>query len=336
MLSPGILVVRFGSIGDILLATPLLRVIRHRYPHARLNVLTQRKYVPLLADNPHLDEVIGFAPKDPLLALGGRLRHARYTFLLDLEGTTRSRLLRVLVPGKWRTAPQYRVARELLVRTKKNHYPEDAPVAERFFDAARDLELEPDGGPPEFFLNPEAEQQAATWLERAQLGGRPFVAFAPGATKATKRWPLDYWVTLVRRVVNTGADAVMVGGAPDGALATEIAARSSKRAVSAAGVLGLQATGAVLRRAAAAVTGHTAAMHMATAVGTPVVALAGPTVREFGYYPYNAGRATVLERDLPCRPCARDGGPECPLEHHFCMREIAPEAVFASLARILA
>ena len=77
MLSPGILVVRFGSIGDILLATPLLRVIRQRYPHARLNVLTQRKYVPLVADSPHLDEVIGVAPKDPLLALGARLRHAR-------------------------------------------------------------------------------------------------------------------------------------------------------------------------------------------------------------------------------------------------------------------
>jgi heptosyltransferase-2 len=337
MLSPGILVVRFGSIGDILLATPLLRVIRKRYPHARLNVLTQRRYVPLLADNPNLDEVIGVAPNDPLIAVARRLRHARYTFVLDLEATLRSRLLRLIVPGHWRTAPQYRLQRELLVRTKTNRYPEDTPVAERFFDAARDLELEPDGGPPELFISGESEQQAVAWLERAQLGGgRPLVAFAPGSSKPTKRWPLDYWVSLVRRVVNTGADAVMVGGAPDGALATEIAARSSKRAVSAAGVLGLQPTAAVLRRAAALVTGHTAAMHIATAVGTPLVALAGPTVREFGYYPYNAPRAVVLERDLPCRPCARDGGPECPLQHHFCMRELPPDAVFAALARILA
>ena len=337
MLSPGILVVRFGSIGDILLATPLIRVIRQRYPHARLNVLTQRRYAPLLSDNPNLDEVIAVAPKDPWVAVARRLRYARYTFVLDLENTPRTRLLRLVVPARWRTAPQYRIERELLVRTKTNRYPEDSAVAERFFDAGRDLELEPDGGPPELFINPEADQQAAAWLERAQIGvGRPFVAFAPGGSKPTKRWPLDYWVTLVRRVVNTGADAVMVGGAPDGALATEIATRSSKRAVSAAGVLGLQATGAVLRRAAALVTGHTAAMHMATAVGAPLVALAGPTVREFGYYPYNAVRATVLERDLPCRPCARDGGPECPLEHHFCMREIPPEAVFAALARTLA
>ncbi|HEU5169836.1 MAG TPA: glycosyltransferase family 9 protein [Gemmatimonadales bacterium] len=337
MLSPGILVVRFGSIADILLATPLLRAIRQRYPHARLNVLTRRRHVPLLIDSPHLDEVIGIAPRESPFALVRRLRHARYTYLLDLEGTTRSRMLRLLVPGRWRTAPQYRLARELLVRTKRNLYPEDMPVAERFFDAARDLEVEPDGGPPEFFIGPEAERNGAGWLERAQLGnGRPLVAFAPGASQATKRWPLEHWVSLVRRVCSTGADAVLVGGAPDGALATEIAARSSRRAVSAAGVLGLQATGAVLKRSAALVAGQTASMHIATAVGTPVVALAGPTVRAFGYYPYNAPRSVVLERNLPCRPCAPDGGPECPLRHHFCMVEITPDTTFSALARVLA
>ena len=65
-------------------------------------------------------------------------------------------------------------------------------------------------------------------------------------------------------------------------------------------------------------------------------ALCADSGGEFGYYPYNAARAIVLERDLPCRPCARDGGPECPLQHHFCMREISPEVVFAALARALA
>ena len=141
MLSPGILVVRFGSIGDILLATPLIRVIRQRYPHARLNVLTQRRYAPLLSDNPNLDEVVAVAPKDPLVAVARRLRYARYTFVLDLENTARTRLLRLVVPARWRTAPQYRMERELLVRTKVSRYPEDSPVAERFFDAGRDLEL---------------------------------------------------------------------------------------------------------------------------------------------------------------------------------------------------
>jgi len=228
------------------------------------------------------------------------------------------------------------MARALLIRTKRNHYPEDATVAERYFDAAGDLDIAPDGGPAEFFLNPDTEQQTGAWLHQANVGkDRPFVAFAPGGSQATKRWPLEYWVRLVRRVVATGADAVMIGGPDDTMIAAEVAARSSTRAVNAAGVLSLQGTGALLKRAAALVTGHTGAMYMAAALGTPLVALFGPTVRAFGYHPYNAGRAFVLERNLSCRPCSIGGGPECPLGHHLCMQEIQPDAVYTTLCRAL-
>jgi heptosyltransferase-2 len=336
VLSPHILAVRFASLGDVLLTTPLFRAIRQRHPQVRISVLTRRRYAPLLADNPRVDDVIGLAPGDSLLTLAARLRATRFNYFLDLENSPRTRLLRLLVPGHWRTAPQYRLARTLLIRSKHNHYPEDVTVAERYFDAAADLEIVPDGAPAEFFLNPDTEQQTEAWLAQANVGKeRPFVAFAPGASQATKRWPLEYWITLVRRVASTGADAVMVGGPDDTMIAAEVAARSSTRAVNAAGVLSLQGTGALLKRAAALVTGHTGAMHMAAALGTPLVALFGPTVRAFGYHPYNAGRAFVLERNLSCRPCSAAGGPECPLGHHLCMQEIQPDAVYTALCRAL-
>jgi ADP-heptose:LPS heptosyltransferase len=101
-------------------------------------------------------------------------------------------------------------------------------------------------------------------------------------------------------------------------------------------VLSLQGTGAVLKRAAALVTGQTGAMYMAAALGTPLVALFGPTVAAFGYYPYNAAHAALLERNLPCRPCSFSGGEECPLSHHLCLQEIQPDAVYAALCRVLA
>lgn len=337
VVSPHILAVRFGSLGDILLSTPLFRAIRARHPQVRITVLTRRRYAPLLADNPRIDEVIGLAPGDSLLEIGGRLRATHFSHLLDLENSPKSRLLRLLVPGRWHTAPQYRVARALLVRTKQNHYPEDTAIADRYFDAAAALDVVPDGGPAEFFLSPDAEEKAEAWLAHANVGkGRPFVAFAPGASQPTKRWPLEYWVRLVRRVAGTGADAVMIGGPDDTMIAAEVAARSTTRAVNAAGVLSLQGTGAVLKRAAALVTGHTGAMHMAAALGTPLVALFGPTVRAFGYHPYNAARAFVLERNLSCRPCSVAGGLECPMGHHLCMQEIQPDAVYTALCRALA
>ncbi len=100
-----------------------------------------------------------------------------------------------------------------------------------------------------------------------------------------------------------------------------------------AGRFGLQGTGALLKRSRALVSGDTGVMHMATGVGTPVVALFGPTVEAFGFFPYRA-RSRVLERDLPCRPCSRMGGPACPLGHHDCLRGILPDAVQAALAAL--
>ena len=92
--------------------------------------------------------------------------------------------------------------------------------------------------------------------------------------------------------------------------------------------------GALLKRARSLVSGDTGVMHMATGVGTPVVALFGPTVEAFGFFPY-ASRATVLELPLPCRPCSAMGGPRCPLGHHRCMIDIQADVVHEALGRSL-
>jgi heptosyltransferase II len=127
---------------------------------------------------------------------------------------------------------------------------------------------------------------------------------------------------------------VIVGGAEDGSVAAAIRDGASG-IVNAAGRFGLQGTGALLRRSAALVSGDTGVMHMATGVGTPVVALFGPTVRPFGFFPYSP-RARVLELALPCRPCSSKGGPRCPLGHHRCLRDLDPDTVHQALRRSLA
>jgi heptosyltransferase-2 len=335
-LSPDILVVRFGSIGDILLTTPLLRAIRTKWPGARMTYLTKRQYVPLVSDNPNVTEVFGIAPQDTVRGVAAQIRTVRYTHILDLQGGLRTAPLRILARGPWSGYSHRRVARELLIRFKRNTYREHVPVAERYFEAASDLDVAPDGGPPEFFLNPAAEEKAAVWLARAGVGTeRPLVAVAPGAAHATKRWPAQHWIKLVRQIVGTGADIVALGGPEDSPIGAEIAARVGPQVASAAGDLSLQETGAVLKRAAALISGDTGLMHMATGVGIPVVALFGPTVRQFGFFPYNA-HASVVERNLACRPCSSHGSEACPLEHHLCMREIQPDMVFATLTRTLA
>jgi heptosyltransferase-2 len=155
---------------------------------------------------------------------------------------------------------------------------------------------------------------------------------------------VEGWVRLARRVLSTGAEVLVIGGPGDVEFAKAVVAGvrgkleggAEKRITSAAGMLSLQESGAVIRRSAALLCGDTGVMHMATGVGTPVVALFGPTVREFGFFPYRTTRSAVVELPLECRPCSAQGGPVCPLGHHRCMRAIAPETVYEALCGVLA
>jgi heptosyltransferase-2 len=335
-LAPDVLVVRFSAIGDILLITPLLRAIRARYPGARIAVLTKEQYVPLLSHNPHLSEVLSVAPAEGIRAIARRIRGVRYTHLLDLHGNLRSRALRRLAPGPWRSYAKRWLERATLITVKRDIYGAPIPIAERYFEAAAELDVHPDGQPPDFFIGEQADEYAAGRLSALGLGqDRPIVAMAPGAAHATKRWPAEYWVDLIRRITPTGADVAVLGGPDDAELARRISDLAGANVGSVAGALGLQETGAVIRRAELLVSGDTGVMHMATGVGTPVVALFGPTVRQFGFFPYqrNAG---VVELDLPCRPCSAHGSARCPLGHHRCMRQMLPDLVFAQLAKALA
>ncbi|MEO8088664.1 MAG: glycosyltransferase family 9 protein [Gemmatimonadales bacterium] len=333
--SPNILAVRFSSIGDILLTTPLLRAIRRTHPGARLTVLTKREFVPLLSHNPHLSRVIGLAPGGSLFTLAAELRGDGYTHRLDLHDNLRSRALRTLVPGRWHGYPKHRWARALLIHGKRNRYRDRRPVPERYFSAVEDLGVTPDGAPPEFFIGAEATEQVEEWLGSVGLHSEPnILALAPGAAHATKRWPLEHWRRLVGKAVKDGLAVVIVGGPDDAALAVELAEGAGNRVAKAAGAFGLQATGALLRRARVLVSGDTGVMHMATGVGTPVVALFGPTVEAFGFFPYTR-EATVLELPLPCRPCTSQGGPRCPLGHHRCLVDIEPAVVHEALGRRL-
>jgi lipopolysaccharide heptosyltransferase II len=330
---PNVLAVRFSSIGDILLTTPLLRAIRHRHPESRITVLTKDAFAPLLTHNPHIDEVMALKPGGSLRTLAAELRARGFTHRLDLHGSLRSLALRVLVPGGWRTYPKHRIARALLIGTKHNFYRDHRPVPERYFSAAKELDVVPDGGTPDLFLDPDAEREVAAWLTDSALPPeRPLAAIAPGAAHATKRWPVQNWRDLAARLKADGFNVVVVGGPADRALAGEISQREQPWLANAAGRFGLQATAALLRKAAVVVSGDTGVMHMATAVGTPTVALFGPTVLPFGFGPYSP-RSRVVELDLRCRPCTTQGSARCPLGHHRCMTDIPPSVVYDALHR---
>lgn len=325
------LLVRFSSIGDVLLTTPLVRALRARHPDAEIVFVTKQAMAPLVTDNPHLSQVVALAPGEPVRELARRLATLRPTRGLDLHGSLRSAALRLLVRCPWRGYSKRKLARGVLVSTKIDLYGRRVPVAERYFEAARGLDVRPDGGPPEFFLAGAARERVAQWLGARGLDARPLAVLAPGAAHFTKRWPLERWLALAQRLRDRGYGLMAVGGPDDRATAESLV----PLAENAAGAFTLQETGAALARARVAVTGDTGVMHMATGVGTPVVALFGPTVEQFGFFPYRA-KATVLERRLDCRPCTPMGGPRCPMGDHRCLQDIGPDEVAAAAEALVA
>lgn len=318
--------------GDVILTTPLVRALRSRHPGAELVYLTRPGFAPLLADHPAGVEVMTFDTREESLgSLAKRLQAREFTHLLDLHGVTRTRLLRQLVPGNWRGYSKRRLARWMLVHTKRDLYRDAVPEAERFFEAARDLDVRPDGGPAEVGIGATARASGAAWLAAKGFDGRrPIAALAPGAAHFTKRWPAQYWEMLTRSLVARGYDVVVLTGADFRSAGAAIAVAGGVNAATTDGTLGLQETAAVLQSSSVAVSGDTGLMHLATAVGTRVVALFGPTVRQFGFFPYRSP-ATVLELALQCRPCSAQGGPRCPLGHHRCLVDILPDAVVTAV-----
>ncbi|HET9134646.1 MAG TPA: glycosyltransferase family 9 protein [Gemmatimonadales bacterium] len=329
-MAPRILVVRFSSIGDLVLLTPLLRAIRARHPQAELTVVVREDLADILRHNPRLTRLVTWRKGTPLAELARTLRATPWTHRLDLHGSLRSLALRRLVGGRWTTYPKHRVRRAMLIRSGGRYGGDLGPVAERYFAAAAPLEVAPDGLPAELFTGREDETAAERFLAEHRLGhDRGIVAIAPGAAHFTKRWPVEHWEALVRRL-RGARDVVVLGGPAEREAADAIVAAGGDRVVSAAGQFSLLGTAALLKRVQVLAAGDTGVLHMASAVGTPVVGLYGPGIRQFGFFPYR-GRAVVLEQPLACRPCSPHGGPRCPEGHHRCLRDTLPEAVAAAM-----
>jgi len=179
--------------------------------------------------------------------------------------------------------------------------------------------------PPQ--LQPTTEDERAV----IDLVGQPFVVLAPGSIWGSKRWP--FYPELAARLAKNLA-VVVVGGVEDVELGDEITAavgRSGGRAVNACGKLTLRQSAAVIGKATLLVTNDSAPLHLATAMGTPMVALFGPTVTEFGFGPLRPGDVALGVDGLLCRPCSAHGPPKCPLGHHRCMRDLTVEAVVRAI-----
>ena len=168
-------------------------------------------------------------------------------------------------------------------------------------------------------------------------GGLPVLGVHPGSVWPTKRWPVEFFAEIGARALRGGAHVLVFAGPGEEGVARqmieaiEASGAGLARLHDCSGRLNLAELGAFIGGLSCYVTNDSGPMHLAWAQRVPVTALFGPTTRQLGFFPRGSG-ATVMERPFDCRPCGLHGHRECPEGHHNCMRELAPEGVWADVA----
>lgn len=338
------LVIQTAFIGDTILTTPLIAELATRGP---VDVVTTPISATLLQNNPALRQIFVFDKRKAQSGIGGLWAMARTirreraalapaidrTVAYLAQGSTRSAVLAVLAGAHERIGFATSPARSMY--TRRVPYLEHQHHAARLWRLAFPYESrsEPRAERLRPHLYPGAAERAAVSdLLREHGTSGPFIALAPGSVWGTKRWP--YYAELAQRLAQRMTVAV-VGGPDDAPQAEAIAAVvPPDRLVTAVGQLSLLGSAELIGRARALVTNDSSPLHMASAMGTPTVAIFGPTVPEFGFGPLAPRSAVVGHRELDCRPCDRHGPRQCPLGHWRCMRELGVDDVERLLTSI--
>jgi ADP-heptose:LPS heptosyltransferase len=312
-----VLIVRFSSIGDIVLTSPVLRCLKQQ-TGAEVHFLTKRRFAATVAHNPYVDRL--WTIEREVTEVSAKLARIGFTHILDLHGNLRSlrirshlraaALLRGRRPPRVSTFNKLNLRKALLTRFGIDRMPE-LHIVDRYLATARGLGVRHDGKGLDYFID-DTERVAPPYPS--------YVAFAIGAAHATKRLEEGQMIAICASIDHP---IVLLGGPGEAELGDRIAA-TGDRVTNACGAYSLNGSADLVRQSAVVITHDTGLMHIAAAYRKRIVSVWGNTVPAFGMYPYlpeGPGAARHEVSGLNCRPCSKIGYSACPRGHFRCMRD---------------
>jgi lipopolysaccharide heptosyltransferase I len=318
---PRLLLIKLSALGDVIHALPTLEALRTAFPQAGITWLVEAAYAPLLAGHPALDRVL-VAPRvrpgrpgwgrelAAALRLAGRLRRESFDLVVDLQGLLKSAFWTALARSPRKVG--YDRTREgswLPLTERLEPFDPEAHAVWRYLNVAHYVGAP--AAPPRFRLEHLAADSGGV---SAPAGGQDLVILHPGARWATKLWPAAAWAALADWLAAQGLTVALTGSGADRPLAAAILAHVQRPLLPLVGETTLGELATLFRRARLAVTADTGPMHLAAALGTPVVALFGPTA-PWRTGPFGEGHE-IVRLKLECSPCfkRRCDRPRCLLD----------------------
>lgn len=310
-----VLVIRFSSIGDIVLTSPVLRCLKEQLANIELHYLTKGVYQDLISFNPHVDKVHLF--QENVAEVLGDLKAVGFDHVIDLHNNIRSKQVCLALGAKCSRVDKRNFEKWMMVNMRRFSSGGVSHIVERYLESTRELGVQNDNKGLELFI-PENRQVALSSLPESHRSS--FVALAIGAAQYTKRLPADQLIELCRKINHP---ITIIGGPNDVLVAQKIGEAIGSRVHDCTGKYDLLGSASLLAQARAVICHDSGAMHMACALNRPVVSIWGNTVPEIGFAPYRPEAPALASvhqvEGLDCRPCSKLGRGRCPKGHFKCM-----------------
>lgn len=319
-----ILIIRFSSIGDIVLTSPVVRCIKKQLEGSEIHFATKEKYRELVEHNPYISKV--HVLENSLRKLTSSLIKEKFNYVIDLHHNLRSLIVKSRLGVKSYSLNKLNFEKWMLVTLKINKLP-DLHIVNRYLETVKKIGVENDGEGLDFFI-PDKDKFAEKDLPDNFRKG--YIAFAIGAQHQTKKLPIDKIKSIIE---NIHQPIVLLGDKNDLLVGKNIVESfelfaKRKQIYNACGRLNINQSASVLANARKVITHDTGLMHIASAFQKEIISVWGNTVPQFGMYPYlgskgNYDLSHIIEvKNLKCRPCSKLGYSSCPEGHFKCMAEI--------------
>ncbi|MBI2427265.1 MAG: lipopolysaccharide heptosyltransferase II [Ignavibacteriales bacterium] len=343
MKSPGkILVFQTAFLGDVILTLPMIQVLKKNFPLAEIDVVTTPVASSLLENHPAVSHIIQYDKRKSqkgikgIISLALDLRHRSYDVVVVPHRSFRTASVVALTGIQERIGFSNASARFVYnhigeyIKTK-HEIERNYALLSPFNIRVTQKEL------PSLYPSLDDINRVNKFLfEREILNQRNMVAIAPGSVWNTKRWLLDRFTQLALRLATDGKEILIIGGAGDTELGRAIIeATKHKQIHDTTGKLSLLQSAELIGRCNVLISNDSAPLHIGVAMRTPVVAIFGATVPEFGFAPYGKDDVVVETKGLSCRPCAIHGGDQCPIGTFECMKKIESGMVYDRVQSVL-
>lgn len=318
ILAKKFLIIRFSSIGDIVLTSPVLRCLKAQFPDVEVHYLTKKRNADLLQANPYVDKIHLFDKS--ISQIIQELRKENFDYVIDLHNNLRSLRVKMALKAQNYSFNKLNIRKFLLTRFGFNTMPR-GHIVDRNLDTLKPFGIVNDGNGLDYFIPEEDEFSLSDLPENCRTG---YVALVLAGTWATKRMPEEKYRKLV---AGTSVPFVLLGGKSERQMAASMLAWNTGNLIDFTARLRINQSASLVKNANLVISNDTGLMHIAAAFHKKILSVWGSTTPELGMYPYLPGEGSeILEvKNLPCRPCSKLGYNECPKKHFRCMNNISED-----------